>query len=344
MARKLILCFDGTWNHPDDDRKREEIQIETNVRRLYEALLDGRAVPDQIRWYDDGIGISHCWFERLAGGAFGLGLDVKIMDGYRHLADVYEDGDRVYLFGFSRGAYSARSLIGLIRKCGLVHREYSGMTQQAYELYRNRSLPHDCPNTCEFRKRYAREIPIHTVGLFDSVGALGVPLSSFAGYNRTRYEFHDVRMSSNVDHAYHALAVDEHRIAFQATLWDPPAPLDQFLEQRWFVGSHSDVGGGDQRDRRLSDLPLRWMMEKALARGLIFDPHHVPLRVDRNHLARITDSYAQFLDGGFSLFNDPHFRPVGRTMYGNEVLDDSVLKKLDEDPHYHPVNPGVFVG
>ncbi len=342
MSRKLILCFDGTWNHPDDPQKPEDQQVETNVRRLFEAALEGPRVPDQIKWYDDGIG-NRDWFERLGAGAFGIGLDQKILDGYRYLAQTYEEGDRVYLFGYSRGAYSARSLVGLIRKCGLVHREHPAQSRKAYDIYRTRHNSSDCPEATDFRKRYSREIDIHTIGVFDSVGALGVPLESFSGYNQSRYRFHDVNLSSIVRNGFHAMAIDEHRKAFNITLWDPPGPIDQVMEQRWFVGSHADIGGGNP-DRRLSDLTLRWMMERALACGLIFEPKHVPLRIEKNHLARVSDSYADFLDGGFSIFTDPFFRPVGHTLFGNEILDDSVLQKLEDDPYYHPINPGVLVG
>src|SRR4051794_10043588 len=93
MGRKIVLCFDGTWNHPDDDTKPVELQVETNARRLYEALLEGAHVGGQVKWYDEGVG-TH-WYDRLTGGAFGLGLDCKIQDGYRFLARTQDDGDRV---------------------------------------------------------------------------------------------------------------------------------------------------------------------------------------------------------------------------------------------------------
>jgi len=341
MARKLILCLDGTWNHPDDDLKPEDKQVETNVRRIFEAALHGPSVPDQIKWYDEGINGKR-WFEKIGSGAFGLGLDEKILDAYRYLVQTYEEGDRIFLFGYSRGAYSARSLVGLIRKCGLVQRDSVNMAKKAYEIYRTRHSV-DCPEAVDFRKRYSRAITIDTVGVFDSVGSLGVPLPTFASYNRKYYEFHDVMLSSIVHHAYHAMAIDEHRKSFNVTLWDPAGPIDQTLEQRWFVGSHADIGGGIP-DRKLSDLTLRWMMERALSRGVIFEPRHVPLRIERNHLAPVSDSYSDFLEGGFSFLAAPYHRPIGHTLFGNEILDDSVLQKLEEDPHYQPINPGVFVG
>ena len=343
MGMKRVLCFDGTWNRPDDEHKQDDLQIETNARRFYEAVLGPPAVPDQTCWYDDGVGNGRCWFDRFGGGAFGLGLDMKIQDGYRYLAQTYEPGDHIFLVGYSRGAYSARSLLGMIRKCGLLQREYLHLAPRAYELYRNRHMTNDCPETIAFRARYARDLRVNFIGLFDTVGALGVPLSSFASYNRELYEFHDVGLSSNVDHAYHAVALDEHRHHFNVSLWDPAEPVAAELEQRWFLGSHSDVGGGEA-DRRLSDLPLRWLMERAIAAGLVLDPKRVPLRVDRNHLAPVYDSYSDFLAGTFSLFAEPFFRPVGHTYFGNEVLDESVLRRLEEDEYYHPMNRGVLLG
>ena len=343
MPRKLILCFDGTWSQPDALHKAVDRQIETNARRFYEAVLDGPAVPDQVCWYDEGVGTGPSWFERIGGGAFGLGLDMKIQDGYRYLVMNYEPGDRLYLIGYSRGAYSARSLLGMIRKCGLLHREYVASVPETYALYRKRHIVCDCPETMDFRERWSKNIPIHFAGVFDTVGSLGVPLPSFATFNKDLYCFHDVELDDNIRNAYHAMALDEHRDVFNVSLWDPSEPVDADLEQRWFLGSHSDVGGGVE-DRRLSDLPLRWMMERAMACDLILDPKQVPMRLDRNHLAPVFDSYADFLEGAFSLVAEPFFRPVGRTYFGNEVLDESVLRRLDEDAEYRPLNQGVFVG
>jgi uncharacterized protein (DUF2235 family) len=343
MAKTHILCFDGTWNHPDDEQKPDSLQIESNARRFFESVLEGPIVPHQVRWYDDGVGNGPCWYDRITGGAFGLGLDVKIQDGYRYLTQFHEPGDRLFLVGYSRGAYSARSLLGMIRKCGLLHRDQVDLTPAAYELYRKRHGTCDCPETIAFRDRHSRELRVDFIGVFDTVGALGVPLDSFAAYNRDTYEFHDVDLGRHVDRAFHAMALDEHRLPFNVSLWDPAHPVAGELEQRWFVGSHSDIGGGTE-DRRLSDLPLRWMMERAIAAGLILDPKKVPLRIDRNHLAPVFDSYSDFLGGTFSLFAEPFFRPVGRTYFGNEVLDDSVLQRLEEDLYYHPLNRGVFVG
>ena len=134
MPKRIVVCFDGTWNEPDDDTDVAK-QAETNVRRLYESVrprgADGR---EQEKWYDEGVGTK--FLERLRGGLFGLGLSENIRQGYRVLIDTYQEGDEVFVFGFSRGAYTARSLVGLIRKSGLVRRDQGGRVEDAYELYR----------------------------------------------------------------------------------------------------------------------------------------------------------------------------------------------------------------
>ena len=257
MLRKLILCLDGTWNHPDDDQAQDR-QVETNVRGSSRPPSTVRGVPDQIKWYDDGIG-NHCWFDRLGAGAFGLGLDEKILDAYRYLAETYEDGDRVFLFGYSRGVYSARSLIGLIRKCGFSTATTLSKKPAKRTPFTEIATPWIARRPSPFASADSREITIDPDRRLHSVGALGIPLEMFAFYNRKKYEFHDVMLSSIVELAYHAMALDEHRKVFDITLWDPPAPVDQVLEQRWFPGSHADVGGGEP-DRRLSDIALGWMM------------------------------------------------------------------------------------
>src|SRR5690606_19075006 len=160
------------------------------------ATADGLA---QHKWYEPGVGTR--WYDKLAGGAFGVGLSDKIKAGYTHLAQVYEDGDQVYVFGFSRGAYSARSLVGLIRNAGLVHTAGLKKTQlarrvgDAYALYRTRDEGPDAENARYFRREFAREIGIHCLGVWDTVGALGVPVESFAWFNKAFYQFHDTELS-----------------------------------------------------------------------------------------------------------------------------------------------------
>src|SRR3954470_13276893 len=117
--KRIVLCFDGTWNKPGDEALPPEERVESNVNRFHRSVAAaGGDGVEQAPWYNQGVGTQ--WYDRVAGGAFGAGLDLHIISGYRHLAETYEDGDEVYVLGFSRGAYTARSLVGMLRNCGLV--------------------------------------------------------------------------------------------------------------------------------------------------------------------------------------------------------------------------------
>ena len=336
--KRIVLCFDGTWNTPADDAIPDEDRVETNVRRFFRSVAP--AGPDgtvQDAWYNEGVGTSR--LNRLTGGAFWAGLDQHIIDGYRHLVDTHEDGDEVYVLGFSRGAYTARSLVGMIRNCGLVRPRFAAIqVPMAYGIYRTRQDGPDSAAARGFRATFGRVIRVRFLGVWDTVGALGIPGPFLDRVDAALYQFHDTALSSVVDRAYQALALDEHRSDYAATLWDPDAAPGQVFEQRWFPGAHSDVGGG-YPDRRLSDLALRWMQDRAADAGLAVAP--VGTRAD-GFAGPATDSYAEFLGGLFAQRDPRHFRPVLATPFGNEVLDPSVgLRRGDAGLGYRPENPGL---
>ncbi|HYH69293.1 MAG TPA: DUF2235 domain-containing protein [Urbifossiella sp.] len=336
--KRIVLCFDGTWNTPADDAIPEEERVETNVRRFFQSVpLTAADGTVQDPWYNEGVGTGR--LNRELGGAFGVGLDQHIVDGYRHLVDTYEDGDEVYVLGFSRGAYTARSLVGMIRNCGLVRPKFAALrVPMAFGIYRTRQDGPDSSVARGFRSAFGREIRVRFLGLWDTVGALGIPGPFLDRVDAALYQFHDTRLSSIVDRAYHALALDEHRSDYAATLWDEAAAPGQVFEQRWFAGAHSDVGGG-YPDRRLSDLSLRWMQDRAAEAGLELKP--VGVRPD-GFAGPPTDSYALFLGGKFARLVPRHFRPVFATTAGNEVLDPSVERRRgDAGLAYRPGNPGL---
>jgi len=334
--KRIVICFDGTWNKPAAEDLPEEEQVETNVRRFYESVHEtGADGIKQVKWYDEGIGTK--WFNRFVGGTTGAGLDRKIVEGYKVLAESYQDDDEVYILGFSRGAYTARSLVGMIRNCGLIKKSDLGFrTAMAYGIYRTRDDSADSKTARLFRSMFSREIEIKFVGVWDTVGALGVPLEFLSKFNMRLYEFHDTGLSGIVKNAYQAIAVDENRRDYDVCLWDPSNKPDQTIEQRWFVGAHCDVGGG-YPDRRLSDLPLRWMQDRASELGLTLTPRAVP---ETNYLGPITDSYGGFLNGAYARINPRHLRSIARTAFGSEAIDDSVFRRRQEDPAYTPRNPG----
>ncbi len=267
--KRIAYCADGTWDSSTSH---------TNVYKLYKAL---NTSADQVPFYDDGVGASANPIVKIVGGAFGTGLWDKIKEGYTKIAHVYEAGDSLFIFGFSRGAYTARSLAGMITACGLPTQDFEdGMVGTIFNAYRDASQRADLPNKLASCKL---EIPnITMVGVWDTVGSLGIP-SAIGAVDPIAYGFLDTNLHPNINNAYQALAMDERRAQFPPTLWKGPAAPGQTLEQVWFTGAHSDVGGGEPDDlpgtTALSDITLGWMMSKASALGLTF-AGEVPMPLD----------------------------------------------------------------
>lgn len=369
MERNLALFFDGTWNARESGA---DAARNTNVLRMYLAVRPVHAGREQLAQYIEGVGTSG--YDHIRGGAFGHGLDRDIRSGYRWLVENYRPGDRVYVFGFSRGAYTARSLVGMIRNAGLLLKidrdtragripqplaalsaherdaALDDMVERAYELYRSREdAAHPKGALAErFRGAYSREIEIECLGIWDTVGALGIPLTAFQELNDDRYPFHDTKLTRIVRNAFHAVALDEHREPYRATLWDPADPAEgQRIEQAWFPGAHADVGGGYGDDRRLADLALCWMHRCAREVGLGMEPVELGAPADAVAVqARIHDSYRDFLGGaGATLHGERHYRAVGNAADGPQTLDPSVLTRVHggadaEGRPYAPRNAG----
>lgn len=338
--KRIAIFFDGTWNAPDDSGDIEQ-GADTNVLKLHRAIAEqDRNGAPQMTHYVAGVGTR--WYNRVRGGVFGVGLDRNIKDGYSRLVDLYEDGDEIYVLGFSRGAYSARSLVGMIRNVGLVHgqanrRSRNQTINQAYELYRTRDEGADSPSARVFREAFSREVRVHFLGVWDTVGALGIPLRSFGWFNARRYEFHDTELSGIVENAFHAIAVDEHRSSFEPTLWAPKNKPNQRLEQVWFSGAHADVGGGYQ-DAGLADIALHWMAARLRECDLDVDPDKLPAVGPDNATATLHDSFARFLKGAYQRVSSRVLRPLGTQRHGNEALDGSVRERLKRCANYRPGN------
>ncbi len=291
MSKRIVIACDGTWNRPDQVHGDEVTP--SNVTKLARAVADEDGGTEQWIFYERGVGTGGV-VDRIGGGAFGIGLSDNVLAPYRFLAQHYVPGDDLYLFGFSRGAFTARSLAGLIGNCGVLRPEHLGAVDDAFALYRARAKS-TRPNSNEarlFRETYAyreprREsehpsvedrTPIRFLGVWDTVGALGIPIPApvpkrAREYLSRRWSFHDVQLGSHVWHAAHAMAIDERRRPFEPTPFkrQADAPRTQTIEQVWFAGVHSDVGGG-YPDPQLADITLLWMAEQAAAHGLAFKP------------------------------------------------------------------------
>jgi hypothetical protein len=277
--RNLIVCCDGTWSTPD--HKDGGLPAPTNVVKLYNLCVEG---SNQLRYYHPGVGTEGSALHRAMGGGIGAGLDRNIQSAYQWLCRNYRRDDRACLFGFSRGAYTARSLGGFILHCGLL--DLAGLSpaegwsrvetayREGYRARRPRSVWG--PNWSRHTDSEGSDPDIHFIGVWDTVGARGIPDDlvwlDLLLDDPSHYSFHDTRLSPRVHHAYHAVALDEPRASFAPTLWTLEAerPADTSFAQLWFPGCHSDVGGG-YAECGLSDAPLRWIAEQAEAHGIGID-------------------------------------------------------------------------
>lgn len=353
--KSLIVSCDGTWNSVD--QKQDDIPAPTNVVRLHNALARrDSAGREQRKYYHPGVGTDGSKLERLGGGAYGRGISRNIMGGYRWLADNYEPGDQIFLFGFSRGAYTARSLGGLIGCCGLPDLKALAPAdgwkriEQAYDtVYRVK--PEDRPPvTWPVLAPDATlgKIPLQFIGVWDTVGALGIP-DDLALLNLlddpVKWSFHDTTLGAHVRWARHAIAIDELRASFTPTFWtdqnDAVLNDGQRVVQLWFPGVHSDVGGG-YAQCGLSDLALEWMIAEATKAGLAFQPSYcVQLKPD--HQGLLHDS----LGGAFkALHSRPRNRPmltVNSPHYHASAYARDQAPPITQSPYHHP-SIGLQVG
>lgn len=310
--RRLVLFFDGTWNTPKST---------TNVTRLRDSLsrrsADGR---QQLGEYVVGIGTR--WNRRIRG-AFGKEVNDRVRKGYRFLVNAYRPGDEIFILGFSRGAFAARSLAGFLDRCGLLRDESVLSVEEVFERYRLARLvagraelagvlEHGGADLLsEADRRLVGNsdlVPIQFVGVWDTVRYYDLPFGNIRGLSRSQNLFHEIQPTASNHNLYQALAIDEHRRpyrheAFNAT--DLPAGVK--LEQRWFAGAHSNVGGG-YRNNRLADVPLAWIQSRAIECGLSFDTV-VQLRGDE-HLEAVIDSYARFLLGTYRFIHRRYTRQI----------------------------------
>ncbi|GHF60882.1 uncharacterized protein (DUF2235 family) [Amycolatopsis bartoniae] len=326
MGKRVVICCDGTWNSLKQPATTNVVKIAQGVAKR----------DDQLVHYHEGVGTRP--FERVLGGAFGFGLSRNVRDAYRFLVEHYEPGDELFFFGFSRGAYTARSTVGFVRNCGILRRDEIGRVDEAYRLYRD-SDPRTHPvatRAAEFRRAYACEevTPVRFVGVWDTVGALGIPLSGFRFLNR-RCQFHDTKLTGTVAAACQALAVDERRGPFRPTIWESDDAPHQLREQTWFVGSHSDVGGG-YPDPCLASISLLWMAERARRSGLVFEPDaFAGLEVVE---APVHDSRTSF----YKLLR-AYERQLGVVDPGHEEVAPEAVARLGSDPSYAPRNLKEFL-
>jgi uncharacterized protein (DUF2235 family) len=280
--KNIVICCDGTGNDfsaPNPSKDPNDGQ-NSNVIKLYTALvIDNR----QVGYYHPGVGtmgapnaggwLSQQW-SKTKGLAFGAGFRDNLLDAYRYLMEQYNDNggngnqDEVYIFGFSRGAYTARALAGLLHGYGLLCRGNEGHLAYAWQMYvqqhNNRDLRHVEPDDA-FRETFShKDFKIHFVGVWDTVSSVG--------WIATPLRLFNVAQNDTIETVRHAVSIDEHRAFFQDNLLGDPTP-GQDLVQAWFAGVHSDIGGSYlQPESGLPDYTLKWMLAEAESAGLQLDP------------------------------------------------------------------------
>ena len=256
--KRLVVCCDGTWNDSDSGTDY------TNVSRLAWAIKpvdkrDGKDIP-QVVFYQSGVGTEGGKASKILSGAVGLGLARNMRDAYTFICSNYCEGDEIFLFGFSRGAYTARSVGGLIGFAGLLGKAGPRSVPGTVEGYKEKDTAATGSRASTTRKKGAA---IKCIGVWDTVGSVGIPedLPGSMFFFKQYYGFFDADLGAHVEHAFHALALDERRKNFVPTLWmqTPEGKAKrQELKQVWFAGVHSDVGGG-YPEHGTSDIPLAWM-------------------------------------------------------------------------------------
>ena len=325
--QRLIVCCDGSWRDLNS-------VYPSNVIKMAQAITEKD--EDGIRqsvFYGEGLGSNT---KSRIRGILGLGLDQHILEAYKFLALNYHPGDEIYLFGFSRGAYTARSIAGLIYCSGLVDRPYMRNIPEAFELYRDPDTTPSSSKAKTFRKKHGERAPVEVLGCWDTVGALGIPFqipgTEMDDEFNQRFAFHDTCVNPMVKFAFHAKAIDELRSVFEVTPMQACKGSGQVVEEMWFPGDHSCIGGGTFPKAPLSNRCLLWMFER-------MEAHGVKLLTD---LSRIEDGVA--CDHAIDFDNQIKgmYKLTGaklRSITGSfDQLDISVNRRWRDRPDYRPKN------
>lgn len=345
--KNLILLSDGTWKSGGEGTA-------SNVWKLYQTLNLRSESPDQMAFYYDGVGTSNFRFLQVLGGAFGRGLKANVLKLYEQMLRNYEDGDKLFLFGFSRGSYTIRLLTGLISEFGAC-KNLIGHEDEAYRAINAAYITGKNPEApSQLRSQYGISgnpsqpddpdfVPIEFVGLWDTVDAIGGPFDQLRGMiNKLMpYQFHngDKRPVANIKNGYHALGIDEARGPFLPVMWDEEGiGEDQTIEQVWFAGVHSNIGGGYPKPG-VSLEPFTWIVDKAKTHGLeLIELEYQILRNRANVHSTLYDSraglaaYYPYEPRDVAFFQEKHAKAKPKIHY-------SAMERIAWRTHdYAPVN------
>lgn len=316
MGKNIIICFDGTGNKFGKNN--------TNIVHTMELILK---TNQQVACYDPGVGTVDLFGKArrnsisiTLGKAFGYGINFNVLDGYKFLMRQFHPDDKLFIFGFSRGAFTARTLAGMLHKCGLIEDRCYNLLPAVSDLYfqqKNNKL------AAQFKSIFSRQCKPHFIGIWDSVESLGYFLGK---------KFPDTVLNTDISYGYHAVAIDEKRKKFQVCLWDESKKKPhQTIEQVWFPGVHADIGGWYD-ERGLSDITLIWLLEKAKQCGLLLKPNWKD-ELKPDPLALMHESRK----GLWKLW------PVySRKIPEKALIHKSVIERIKQKQDYHPSLPKAY--
>jgi uncharacterized protein (DUF2235 family) len=337
--KRIVICADGTWNEREQVDDKTGKRKPSNVTKVARTVLPKSAGGvDQIVYYHEGVG-TEGGLDKFTGGAFGKGMEENIRNLYRFIVYNYDPGDELYFFGFSRGAFTVRSLAGFMNKVGLLEKDDDFYTPEVYGLYEHNHAKGSPAWEKAFHNiRGTRPCPtIRFIGVWDTVGALGAPGAVGQWLNPRKYQYHDIGLHPTISNAIHALAIDEQRKPFAPSLWTRPNGWLGNLEQAWFPGVHTNVGGGYHPDG-VANEPLHWIVEKAEAVGLEFDKP-----VLARYLPCFNSSLRDSMKPWYQVFGD-HKRPIGKHAADGEAVHQAALDRRQHFPRYRPTNLEAFLG
>ncbi len=328
MPKNIVVFSDGSGQEGG-------VGHNTNIYKLFNIIED--RTQRQIVFYDPGLGTG---WRKVTGKVSGMGISHNIKQCYQFIFEHYEAGDQIFLFGFSRGAATVRSLSSFIHYFGILPKSRPELIKRAYKIYKTNGEKKREKRAEEFVQRHhTMWIKIRFIGCFDTVAALGLPwkpasviLNSIPGFG---HRFHNFRLSESVENAYHALAIDDERKTFHPVLWDEEVKPFQTVRQIWFAGMHTDVGGG-YKEQDLSDIPLVWMLQKAVENGLkVYPDHKVKPAEDADGLMH---------DSREKLITKLYFKRVrawnpkrqDKPIVHQSVIERTKNQKNQSDPPYHP--------
>ena len=327
MPKNIVIFSDGTGQEGGEGNN-------TNVYKLFNMIVDRS--PEQIGFYDRGLGTG---WRKFTGSVAGAGMSRNIRECYQFLFENFCAGDQIYLFGFSRGAATVRSLSGFIHMFGILPKSRPELIKKAYRIYKSHRTNRE-QRAKEFLSRHhTMWTRVKFLGVWDTVAALGVPfrtmdviLDWLPGFE---HKFHNFELSECVEHARQALAIDDERKTFHPLFWDQKIREYQTMKQVWFCGMHTDVGGG-YAEAALSDIALDWMVREAVQQGLLIYPRHeIKTKPDAN--GHMHDSRSGFPGSIFR--KETRSWPTGRT--DKPVIHTSVKERTKsrhnaDEPPYNP--------